>query len=147
MRKAGSAFGDPPAAVGITDPFAPAENAAPIAVVRVQNAAIATSGGYRRGFIARGRRVSHIVDPRTGQPTEHIASASVFAPDCATADALSTAFSVLAPHESVALADSLRDVGCLLVERDGTITTNATWNARAVAPRHPSEEFFDARYA
>ena len=140
-------FGDPPAAVGITDPFAPAENAAPLAVVRLHNAAIATSGGYRRGFIARGRRVSHIIDPRTGQPTEHIASASVFAPDCATADVLSTAFSVLAPQESVALADSLRDVGCLLVERDGTITSNDSWNARAIAPRPSSEESFDARYA
>jgi thiamine biosynthesis lipoprotein ApbE len=141
-------LGDRPAVVGVTDPFAPAENATPIAVVRLRDAAIATSGGYRRGFIAHGRRVSHIVDPRTGRPTERIASASVFAPDCATADALSTAFSVLAPQESVALADSLHDVGCLLVERDGTITTNATWNARAIAPRHDSsEESIDARYA
>ena len=141
-------LGDRPAVVGITDPFAPAENAKPIAAVHLKDSAIATSGGYRRGFIAHGRRVSHIVDPRTGQPTERIASASVFAPDCATADALSTAFSVLTPPESVALADSLSDVGCLLVERDGTITTNATWNARAIAPRHESSEVStDARYA
>ena len=141
-------LGDRPAVVGITDPFAPAENTKPIAMVQLRDGAIATSGGYRRGFIAHGRRVSHIVDPRTGQPTERIASASVFAPDCATADALSTAFSVLTPQESVALADSLPDVGCLLVERDGTITTNATWNARAIAPRHESsEESTDARYA
>ena len=141
-------LGDRPAVVGITDPFAPAENTKPIAMVQLRDAAIATSGGYRRGFIAHGRRVSHIVDPRTGQPAERIASASVFAPDCATADALSTAFSVLTPQESVALADSLPDVGCLLVERDGTITTNATWNARAIAPRHESsEESTDARYA
>ena len=141
-------LGGRPAIVGITDPFAPAENAPPIAAVRLKNAAIATSGGYRRGFLAHGRRVSHIVDPRTGQPTERIASASVFAPDCATADALSTAFSVLTPRESVALADSLSDVGCLLVEHDGVITTNATWSACAVAPRHfTSEEPIDARYA
>lgn len=141
-------LGDRPAVVGITDPFAPAENAKPIAAVHLKDSAIATSGGYRRGFIAHGRRVSHIVDPRTGQPTERIASASVFAPDCATADALSTAFSVLTPQESVALADSLSDVGCLLVERDGTITTNVTWNARAIAPRHESSEVStDARYA
>ncbi|HEX7977190.1 MAG TPA: FAD:protein FMN transferase [Gemmatimonadaceae bacterium] len=141
-------LGERSVTVGVTDPFAPAENAAPIAVVRLKNAAIATSGGYRRGFIAHGRRVSHIVDPRTGQPAEHIASASAFAPDCATADALSTAFSVLAPHESVALADSLRDVGCLVVERDGSITTNATWSAHAIAPHQfTSEESIDARYA
>ena len=133
-------FGEPPAVVGVTDPVrargerAAHRGGAPDAMQR-----IATSGGYRRGFIAHGRRVSHIVDPRTGEPTERIASASVIAPDCATADALSTAFSVLAPHESVALADSLPDVGCLLVERDGTVTTNATWNARAdrAAPTSP----------
>jgi thiamine biosynthesis lipoprotein len=129
-------FGLGTIAAGVADPFAPADNAPPIAVVRLTNAALATSGGYRRGFLLDGRRVSHIVDPRSGQPAEEIASASVFAPDCATADALSTAFSVLRPHESVALADSLGDVGCLLVARDGTVTANATWNDRAVTARN-----------
>jgi thiamine biosynthesis lipoprotein len=118
--------------VAVADPRAPAENAPPIAVVRIRNGALATSGGYRRGFVANGRRVSHILDPRTGEPAERIASASAFAPDCATADALSTAFSVMAPHESVTLADTIPGVGCLLVERDGTVTTNDTWNDAAV---------------
>jgi hypothetical protein len=55
---------------------------------------------------------------------------------------------VLAPHESIAMADSLHDVGCLLVERDGSVTTNATWDARAIAPPHfTSEDSIDARYA
>jgi thiamine biosynthesis lipoprotein len=127
-------FGARPVAVGVADPFAPADNAQPFTVVHLQNAALATSGGYRRGFITNGRRVSHIIDPRTGRPAECIASASVLAPDCASADALSTAFSVMEPHESVALADSLHGVGCLLVESDGAVTTNAAWNA-AAAPR------------
>jgi thiamine biosynthesis lipoprotein ApbE len=129
-------FGLGSVAAAVADPFAPAENAAPVAVVRLTNAALATSGGYRRGFLVGGRRVSHIVDPRSGQPAERIASASVLAADCATADALSTAFSVLLPHESIALADSLGGVGCLLVGRDGTVTTNATWNDRAVTARN-----------
>jgi thiamine biosynthesis lipoprotein ApbE len=129
-------FGTHPAAVGIANPSAHAENAPPIAVVRIRNAALATSGGYRRGLVANGRRVSHIVDPRTGRPAERIASASVFAHDCATADALSTAFSVMEPRESVALADAFEGVGCLLVERDGTVTANAAWNAHAVPSRH-----------
>jgi thiamine biosynthesis lipoprotein len=128
-----------PVAVGVTDPFAPAENAPPIAVVRVQDAALATSGGYRRGFLLDGRHVSHIVDPRTGRPAERIASASVLAPDCATADALSTAFSVMSPHESVALADALPGVGCLLVDRDGAVVANDAWRAHAISiSQHPS---------
>jgi thiamine biosynthesis lipoprotein len=128
-------MGDRAVTVGIADPCAPAENAPPIAAVRLANAGLATSGGYRRGFTLNGRRVSHIVDPRTGEPADRIASASVFAPDCATADALSTAFSVMEPSESVALADAMPGVGCLLIERDGSCTTNAAWNAAALAPR------------
>jgi thiamine biosynthesis lipoprotein len=122
--------------VAITDPHAPADNAPPLTVVHLRNEALATSGGYHRGFVANGRRVSHILDPRTGQPAEQIASVSVIAPDCATADALSTAFSVMRPHESIALADSLPGAACLIVERDRTITTNALWHTRAATPRH-----------
>ncbi|HTK46955.1 MAG TPA: FAD:protein FMN transferase [Gemmatimonadaceae bacterium] len=127
-------LGDRPVMVRIADPCAPAENAPPIAAVRIRNEGLATSGGYRRGFVVDGRRVSHIVDPRSGEPADRIASASVIAPDCATADALSTAFSVMAPRDSVALADALPGVACLLVEHHGVVNTNAAWRARAVQP-------------
>lgn len=126
-------IGERAVAVAVTDPHAPAENAPPIAVVRIRNAALATSGGYRRGFVMNGARVSHIIDPHTGRSARQIASASVFAPDCATADALSTAFSVMTPSASIALADSIDGVGCLLVEQDGSMTTNDAWDAAAVA--------------
>ena len=132
-------FGARPVSIGVADPFAPAENAPPLAVVRVRDAALATSGGYRRGFSIDGRRVSHIVDPRTGAPAEKIASASVLASDCAAADALSTAFSVMEPEESVALADTLAGVGCLLVVRDGTVVTNATWDAHVLPANDHNE--------
>jgi thiamine biosynthesis lipoprotein len=116
--------------VGIADPLAPAENTPLLTIVEIENEALATSGGYRRGFRTGGRWVSHILDPRKGSPVERILSASVIAPDCATADALSTAFSVLAPAESVALADSLPGVDCFLVGMDGTPTASAGWHAR-----------------
>ncbi|MDB4890110.1 MAG: hypothetical protein JWL61_1965, partial [Gemmatimonadetes bacterium] len=109
----------------------PAENAPPIAVVRLRGEALATSGGYRRSFTIAGRTVSHILDPRTGCPADSVISASVIAPDCATADALSTAFSVLTPEESVVMADSLAGVGCMMVQRGGAITMNAAWQVRA----------------
>ena len=128
-------YGEHAVVGGVADPIAAAENAPPIAVVRLRNAALATSGGYRRGFLLDGRRVSHIVDPRTARPAEQIVSASVIAPECTTADALSTAFSVMSARESVAIADSLGDVGCLLVEADGRITTNKSWDDRAVTAR------------
>lgn len=126
--------GEGAVSVGVADPFAPAENAPLLAVVRLSGEALATSGGYRRSFRSGGRRVSHIVDPRSARPAERVVGASVVAPDCATADALSTAFSVLAPADSVALADALPGVGCLLVQDDGTVTTSAAWRARSDPP-------------
>jgi thiamine biosynthesis lipoprotein len=119
--------------VGVADPRAPEENAPSIAMVRLRDEALATSGNYRRSITVAGRAVAHILDPRTGRPADDVISASVIAPDCAMADALSTAFSVLAPEESVALADSLRGVGCLMVQRDGTTTTNAEWREHIAA--------------
>ena len=123
-------LGSRPVLVGVADPNAPAENAAPLCSVRLTGEALATSGGYRRGFMMDGQAVSHIVDPRSGKPVSRVVSASVIAPDCMTADALSTAFSVMTPAESVALADEVGGVGCLLVEQDGTMTSNDAWRTR-----------------
>lgn len=113
--------------VGITNPNQDAENAPPLACVKVQNAALATSGDWRRGFPIGENWYSHIIDPRTGYPSSQIRSASVIAPQAMDADALATAFSVLAPEESLVLADSLLDVGCLLVTSNGLLYRNAYW--------------------
>ena len=56
----------------------------------------ATSGNYRQFYYKDGKRYSHTIDPHTGYPVEHnLLSATVFASDCMTADALATAFMVM----------------------------------------------------
>lgn len=115
--------------VAVADPRADAENATPVEVVPVRDAALATSGSYRRGFDTRGRHFSHIVDPRTGQPVDHVPGATVIAPDAATADALSTALSVMDPDDGIRLADRTPGVACLLVLSDGRRVRSARWPA------------------
>jgi thiamine biosynthesis lipoprotein len=127
--------GPAPLSVAIADPASGAENAPAAAVVKLQGGALATSGGYRRGFRLGERWVSHLFDPRSGQPVDHVASASVIAPDAATADVLATAFSVLQPEESVRVADSMPGVACLLIGRDGAQSTNGGWR-RLSLPSH-----------
>ena len=63
--------------------------------------AIATSGDYRNFYRDEsGELRAHIVDPRTAAPVGHaVASVSVWAGDCLTADALATALFVLGPAE------------------------------------------------
>jgi thiamine biosynthesis lipoprotein len=73
--------------------------------VRLANRALATSGDYRRYVMQDGRRLSHVVDPRTGRPVRHqLASATVIAPNAMEADAWATALMVLGPQEGLAVA-------------------------------------------
>jgi FAD:protein FMN transferase len=58
--------------------------------------AIATSGNYRNFYEAGGQKYSHTINPETGFPERsNLLSASIFAPDCATADAYATTCMVL----------------------------------------------------
>jgi thiamine biosynthesis lipoprotein len=76
------------------------DGAAPIRVIALRNAGIATSGNYRYFFDYNGRRYSHRIDPRTGEPITHpLAAVTVIAPECMHADALATALTVLGPEE------------------------------------------------
>ncbi len=124
--------GDRTHTIGVTDPNNDAENAPLFTRVHLQNGALATSGDWRRGFWIGEKFYSHIVDPRTGTPVDAVRSASVIAESTADADALATIFSILNPQESIALADSLPDVGCLLIARDGQVWRSAAWREREV---------------
>lgn len=64
--------------------------------VPLKNRALATSGNYRQFKPSAGGLASHIIDPHTHQPVVRPpSSVSVFAKDCATADAWATALFVL----------------------------------------------------
>ena len=66
------------------------------AVLTITDKAMATSGNYRNFYYQGGRKYAHTIDPRTGYPVQHsLLSATVFAADCATADAYATSFMVL----------------------------------------------------
>ena len=115
-----------PIIVGIEDPRRPHDNVPPLLRVAVDNAALATSGGSRRGWIINGARYSHIVDPRTGWPQRQIASASVIAGDVATADVVATVLTVLEVDQGLALGKEL-GVGCCIIDTAGIVHRNERW--------------------
>lgn len=52
---------------------------------------VVTSGNYRKFYVVDGRKYAHTVDTRTGRPVSHnLLSATIIAPDSATADAAAT---------------------------------------------------------
>ena len=113
----------------ISNPTDDAENAAPIDQVTITNRAVATSGNYRRGEQIGGHWYSHIVDPRTGQPAGAVLSATVIAPGATDAGALATAFNVLSPAESVALAARMTGVEYLIVTAAGERIASPGWKS------------------
>lgn len=133
-------WGDTVRSIRIASPLDDGEGAEPMSVVELRDAALATSGGYRRGVALQGVWRSHIVDPRTGQPASHVLSASVIGTNSATVDALATTFCVLDPAESLRLAASA-GVQCLLVTAEGHEVRTAGWPGTrpSMAPRPPVE--------
>lgn len=122
-------------AVNLADPRSDAENSAPLERLLVSDRAVATSGGYRRGFDIAGHHYSHIVDPRTGQTTSHVLSATVIAPRPADAGALATAACVLTPEETRRLAATIPGAEFLLITAQGGRITSPGWpRYEAVSP-------------
>lgn len=121
--------GDVREPVLISDPRADAENDAPIDRLLISDRAVATSGNYRRGEMINGKWYSHIVDPRTGLPANDILSATVVANSATEAGALATAFNVMKPEESVALAEKTGNVDYLIITRDGRRIESANWKS------------------
>jgi thiamine biosynthesis lipoprotein len=67
--------------------------------IKLRARAMATSGNYRQFTPASGGLASHIIDPKTGTPIiRPPSSVTVYANDCATADAWATALFVLGPE-------------------------------------------------
>ncbi len=101
-------------------------------VLELKNMSVSTSGDYERFYRSRGKRRTHIIDPRTGRPVSHTQSVTVLAPDGRTSDALSTALFVLGAEKGTALVDSLEGVESLIVTSSGKIVFSADWPQRTV---------------
>lgn len=102
--------------VGIRDPSQPESS---LFTLLLDNAALASSGGYMRKIHYQGRLYSHFLNPRTGWPLEAPVSVSVLAEQCLIAGAVST----IAALKPAAEATSwLQHAGLpwLLVDADAT---------------------------
>jgi FAD:protein FMN transferase len=120
--------------VGIRDPRgAPGDW---FAVVQASDTSVSTSGDFVRFFVHDGVRYHHILDPRTGRPSQGLRSATVVTADATLADALSTALMVMGYARALALVSRLDGVECVLVDAQGKVHVSAGLSDRLVT-RHP----------
>ncbi len=98
--------------VGIRHPLRPDRR---LAEIRLRDRALATSGSGVQFFRHQGRRLGHVLDPRTGQPAEGVLSVTVLAPTAAEADALATALYVLGVDGGLDFCRSREDLAAVYV--------------------------------
>ncbi len=132
------AIGRPPEKPGwlvvILDPNDPEE---PLSCVYLEDGALSTSGSAERSFELDGQRYSHIIDPRTGQPSIGVIQVTVTAKTTTESDVYSTAIFVLGPDEAKNSLNDADGVSALLVmEEDRASPTVITleWPERDAHP-------------
>ncbi|MDW8323043.1 MAG: FAD:protein FMN transferase [Burkholderiales bacterium] len=100
----------------------PLQRGAVLAAIEVSGRmAVVTSGTYERYREHAGQRYAHILDPRSGRPAAHVASATVVHPDAALADAAATALVVAGPQAWPEVARAMKLDAVLLVEPSGRV--------------------------
>lgn len=96
-------------------------------VVNVTNKAAVTSGSYERFVEIDGKRYQHIIDPRTGWPSESdIVSATVIADSSLQADMLATTACLAGTTGFFRLAARHPDCDFIAMLADGTVLKSAS---------------------
>ncbi len=92
-------------------------------VIALEDAAVATSGSYRRKAKLDGETASHTMDPRTGAPLAgDLSSVTVVARTCMAADAWATAILVAGAQQGAALARKA-GLDVVLTRRNGDVVS------------------------
>ena len=92
----------------------PRERMSRIAVLQIPDMAVVTSGDYERFFVQDERRYHHIMNPKTGYPTQQTAAVTILSPTAFVADALSTAAMVMMPDDALEMIKTYPDTEAII---------------------------------
>lgn len=94
-----------------------------LGILRVQDTAVITSGGYERYFEEDGRTYHHIIDPADGYPADSgLVSVTIVCKDGTLADGLSTALFIMGAKKGIAYwRDHSGEFDAVLLSEDGTL--------------------------
>lgn len=117
-------------AVGIEGPGGDKSNPYPVQkVIEPPQGAITTSGHYRKYYMEGTKRISHLIDARTGYPIRNgTISVTVWARDAMTADAYDNALIAMGVEEGLAFAEQHKELEAYFIYEtaEGTVADTAT---------------------
>ena len=93
-------------------------------IVYLDHGAITTSGNYRRYYESNGKKITHLLNPKTGYTLQNeMISATVYAKDAMTADAYDNALMVMGLEKALAFVDKKKDLAAHFIYRttDGKV--------------------------
>jgi thiamine biosynthesis lipoprotein len=88
-----------------------------VAAIELAGGSLSTSGNGERGLLVEGRRIGHLLDPRSGRPVPDFGSLTVWARSGLRADCLSTGLYVMGPDTALAWAAANPEIETIVVER------------------------------
>ncbi|WP_199502031.1 FAD:protein FMN transferase [Mucilaginibacter conchicola] len=97
--------------------------------------AVTTSGNYRKHLQANGRQISHIIDPKTGYPTQKdIISVTVVAKDGITADGFDNGFVTMGLRQTLDFLSKNGNLAAYIIYKkaNGAVADTATANFKTL---------------
>ncbi|QNK64920.1 FAD:protein FMN transferase [Pedobacter sp. PAMC26386] len=98
-------------------------------VISFKEGAVTTSGNYRKYLKAGGKKISHLINPKTGYPLDNqLISVTIYAKDALTADGYDNAVMAMDVEQALAFVSAKKDMEAYIIyhRKDGTVTDTLT---------------------
>ncbi|MGN7989973.1 FAD:protein FMN transferase [Pedobacter sp. 22226] len=98
-------------------------------IAAINSGAITTSGNYRKFHQSGRKKISHLIDPKTGYPLDNeMISVTVYANDAITADGYDNALMAMHLKDAIAFVESRKNLEAYFVyhQKDGKVADTLT---------------------
>lgn len=98
-------------------------------IIILKEGAITTSGNYRNFKFSGNKKISHLIDTKSGFPIDNeMISVSVWAKDAITADGYDNAFMNMGVKKSIAFLKNRKDIEAyfIYIDENGSVADSAT---------------------
>ena len=106
----------------------PDEQGAIYNIVKVENKAVVTSGGYLRYYEYNGKKYHHIIDPDTLYPPNYMKSVTVITDDSGYADFMSTYLYLLPVDDGLKIVNNTDNLEAIWYVDDNNIVKSKGFN-------------------